>query len=104
MSMLLLILANNVGYDSAWSSLLWLRDDYKFEPEPRWITQLSHWQTALDAQDRADRAEPITTFSSLNTRMICRTSRIVQAVLTRQTTRSVSLNEATNLRNSTLTD
>jgi hypothetical protein len=37
-----------------------------------WITQLSHWQTALDAQDKADGGGPVTTFGSFNTRMICR--------------------------------
>ncbi|KAK4689267.1 hypothetical protein P7C73_g843, partial [Tremellales sp. Uapishka_1] len=59
------------GFDSAWSSLLWLSDDYEHDPEPRWITQLSHWATALEAQDEIDRYNPTTTFSSLNTRMIC---------------------------------
>ncbi|RSH90651.1 hypothetical protein EHS25_001256 [Saitozyma podzolica] len=59
------------GYDSAWSSLLWLRDDFKVQPDPMWITQLSHWTTALEAQDKADKGGSVSTFASFNTRMIC---------------------------------
>jgi FKBP12-rapamycin complex-associated protein len=62
------------GYDSAWSSLLWLRDDFKVQPDPMWITQLSHWTTALEAQDKADKGGSVSTFASFNTRMICRES------------------------------
>ena len=36
-----------------------------------WMTKLSQWQTALEAQDVADQGGPVTTFDSLNTRMIC---------------------------------
>jgi hypothetical protein len=36
-----------------------------------WITQLSHWQTAVEEQDRIDGGGPVKTFASFNTRMIC---------------------------------
>lgn len=36
-----------------------------------WITQLSHWNTALKSQDRLDDGKPVSTFDSFNTRMIC---------------------------------
>ncbi|WVQ82636.1 hypothetical protein IAT38_004768 [Cryptococcus sp. DSM 104549] len=65
------IRVGSAGYDAAWSSLLWLENDWKIEPEPMWITQLSHWQQALDAQDKIDDRQKATTYSSFNTRMIC---------------------------------
>ncbi|ORX39339.1 hypothetical protein BD324DRAFT_577344 [Kockovaella imperatae] len=61
-----------IGYDSAWSSLLWRRDEYGEQPKPFWITQLSHWQTALDEQDRIDgTSDAVSSFDSFNTRLIC---------------------------------
>jgi FKBP12-rapamycin complex-associated protein len=62
---------DSLGYDSAWSSLLWLEDDYGVQPTPMWITQLSHWQEAVDAQDNIDQGGPISTFSSFQTRITC---------------------------------
>ncbi|WVQ93902.1 hypothetical protein IAU59_000980 [Kwoniella sp. CBS 9459] len=59
------------GYDAAWSTTLWLESDWQVEPEPMWITQLSHWQQALDAQEKLDQGQELTSFSSFNTRMIC---------------------------------
>ncbi|ORY33953.1 hypothetical protein BCR39DRAFT_463113 [Naematelia encephala] len=61
----------SAGYDSAWSSLLWLRDEYDVPPNPMWITHLSHWKTALQAQDKLDNQGPVQSFASFNTRMIC---------------------------------
>lgn len=58
------------GYDAAWSTLQWVRDDYEVKPDPMWITQLAHWQRALDAQDEADSGH-VGTFGSFNTRMVC---------------------------------
>lgn len=37
-----------------------------------WLTQLSHWDTALTRQDYLDEGQPGSTFASFNTRMICR--------------------------------
>nr|XP_018266518.1 phosphatidylinositol 3-kinase [Kwoniella dejecticola CBS 10117]OBR88676.1 phosphatidylinositol 3-kinase [Kwoniella dejecticola CBS 10117] len=67
----LVLLTSLSGYDAAWSTLLWLEKDWNVEPEPIWITQLSHWQQALDSQDRLDQKSEGTTFSSFNTKMIC---------------------------------
>ncbi|WWD22809.1 hypothetical protein CI109_107303 [Kwoniella shandongensis] len=66
------IRVGQAGYDAAWSSVLWLEKDWQFEPEPIWITQLSHWQEALDAQDKIDeKQQGATTYPSFTTRMIC---------------------------------
>nr|XP_019014364.1 phosphatidylinositol 3-kinase [Kwoniella pini CBS 10737]OCF53145.1 phosphatidylinositol 3-kinase [Kwoniella pini CBS 10737] len=65
------IRVGSAGYDAAWSTLLWLERDWKVEAEPIWITQLSHWQQALDAQNKLDHNQEGTTFSSFNTKMIC---------------------------------
>ena len=95
------------GYDSAWSSLLWARDDFGVSPSPMWITQLSHWQTAVEAQDDIDQGGPVTNFSSFNTRMIC--CKFVGGVLGRrsdliQIMRSVSLSELTSSHSHFSTD
>ena len=58
------------GYDAAWSTLQWVRDDYDVSPDPLWITQLAHWNRALDAQQEADGGH-VGTFGSFNTRMVC---------------------------------
>ncbi|WRT63514.1 uncharacterized protein IL334_000419 [Kwoniella shivajii] len=65
------IRVGSAGYDAAWSTLLWLENDWQVEPEPMWITQLSHWQQALEAQDKLDEGQEEASFSSFNTRMIC---------------------------------
>nr|ODO02215.1 phosphatidylinositol 3-kinase [Cryptococcus depauperatus CBS 7855] len=65
------IRVGSAGYDAAWSSLLWLENDWKVEPEPMWITSLSHWQRALDAQNKIDQRQKITMYSSFNIQMIC---------------------------------
>ncbi|WVF66281.1 hypothetical protein IAT40_001021 [Kwoniella sp. CBS 6097] len=65
------IRVGSAGYDAAWSTTLWLENDWQVEPEPMWITQLSHWQQALDAQEKLDQGQELTSFSSFNTRMIC---------------------------------
>ncbi|KAK6905037.1 hypothetical protein I203_105856 [Kwoniella mangroviensis CBS 8507] len=65
------IRVGSAGYDTAWSTLLWLENDWQVEPEPLWITQLSHWQQALDAQNKLDQGQEGTSFSSFNTKMIC---------------------------------
>ncbi|TYJ58649.1 hypothetical protein B9479_000485 [Cryptococcus floricola] len=59
------------GYDAAWSSLLWLENDWNVEPDPMWITSLSHWQQGLDAQIKIDETQETTMYSSFNIRMIC---------------------------------
>ncbi|EIW71794.1 hypothetical protein TREMEDRAFT_67963 [Tremella mesenterica DSM 1558] len=59
------------GYDAAWSSLQLLRDDFDNPPDPMWITQLSHWESALWHQQRADEITGGTSFGSFNTRLIC---------------------------------
>ncbi|OWZ32832.1 phosphatidylinositol 3-kinase [Cryptococcus neoformans AD2-60a] len=59
------------GYDAAWSTLLWLENDWSIEPQPMWITSLSHWQQALSAQDKIDKNQQATMYSSFNLRMIC---------------------------------
>ncbi|KIR57890.1 hypothetical protein I314_06396 [Cryptococcus bacillisporus CA1873] len=59
------------GYDAAWRTLLWLENDWNIEPQPMWITSLSHWQQALSAQDRIDKNQQVTMYSSFNLRMIC---------------------------------
>ncbi|ODN80500.1 hypothetical protein L202_02731 [Cryptococcus amylolentus CBS 6039] len=59
------------GYDAAWSSLLWLENDWNVEPDPMWITSLSHWQEGLDAQLKIDETQETTMYSSFNIRMIC---------------------------------
>ncbi|WWC85668.1 uncharacterized protein L201_000534 [Kwoniella dendrophila CBS 6074] len=59
------------GNDAAWSTLLWLENDWQIEPEPMWITQFSHWQQALDAQNKLDQGQEGNSFSSFNTKMIC---------------------------------
>ena len=58
------------GYDAAWSTLQWVRDDYDVSPDPMWITQLAHWNRALDAQHEMDGGH-VGTFGSFNTRMVC---------------------------------
>ncbi|OCF43750.1 phosphatidylinositol 3-kinase [Kwoniella heveanensis CBS 569] len=65
------IRVGSYGYDAAWSTTLWLENDWQVEPEPMWITQLSHWQQALDAQEKLDQGQELTSFSSFNTKMIC---------------------------------
>ncbi|KAE8538261.1 hypothetical protein D1P53_005601 [Cryptococcus gattii VGV] len=59
------------GYDAAWRTLLWLENGWNIEPQPMWITSLSHWQQALSAQDRIDKNQQVTMYSSFNLRMIC---------------------------------
>jgi hypothetical protein len=51
---------------------LLLREE-KFEQEidPMWITQLSHWDRALDLQNEKESPDQVTTFNAFNTRMIC---------------------------------
>ncbi|KAL7423565.1 hypothetical protein Q5752_001145 [Cryptotrichosporon argae] len=60
----------SASYDSAWGTMKWLQYSFDILPEPKWITQLSHWHTALKTQNERDRGKA-TTFSSLNTRLIC---------------------------------
>lgn len=36
-----------------------------------WITQLSHWDRALDLQNEKESPDQVTTFNAFNTRMIC---------------------------------
>lgn len=49
---------------------MWLQDDYDTQPDPMWITQLGHWDSALDAQEEIDKGV-VETFGSFNTRMLC---------------------------------
>jgi FKBP12-rapamycin complex-associated protein len=61
----------SAGYDSAWSTLLLREDKFGAEVDPMWITQLSHWDRALDLQNQKESPEEVTTFNAFNTRMIC---------------------------------
>lgn len=59
------------GYDSAWSTLLLREEKFEEEIDPMWITQLSHWDRALDLQNQKENPNEVTTFNAFNTRMIC---------------------------------
>lgn len=67
----------SAGYDSAWSTLLLREDKFGAEVDPMWITQLSHWDRALDLQNQKESPEEVTTFNAFNTRMICCKSPLV---------------------------
>ncbi|WVR03316.1 hypothetical protein IAU60_000307 [Kwoniella sp. DSM 27419] len=60
-----------IGHDAAFSTAQWLEQDWQSEPEPKWITQLSHWKQALKAQDKIDASQDGMNYNSFNTRMIC---------------------------------
>jgi FKBP12-rapamycin complex-associated protein len=51
--------------------LLLRSDIFEEDIDPMWITQLSHWDKALLAQNKMDGGEDVSTFNSFNTRMIC---------------------------------